>query len=164
MKTKSCRKCLKIKPLTGFYRHPGMTDGHLHECIICRRQYAVAHRAKNLDHARELDRVRGRTEERRALAREYRKTPRGMRAMSSAKKRWIANNPHKRKAHLAVLNAIRSCSLLKLDCELCGNSRSEAHHDDYSKPLTVVWLCDKHHKERHLFLNEQRRKAMKDAA
>lgn len=31
------------------------------------------------------------------------------------------------------------------ECETIG----EAHHDDYSKPLDVRWLCKLHHEELH---------------
>nr|DAD85891.1 MAG TPA: hypothetical protein [Siphoviridae sp. ctGdK3] len=30
----------------------------------------------------------------------------------------------------------------------------EAHHDDYSKPLQVRWLCRRHHKQLHKELKE----------
>jgi hypothetical protein len=33
-------------------------------------------------------------------------------------------------------------------CEVCGATDGiEAHHEDYSKPLDVNWLCPTHHKE-----------------
>jgi hypothetical protein len=33
-------------------------------------------------------------------------------------------------------------------CEVCGAPKAEAHHEDYSKPLDVEWLCPTHHRER----------------
>ena len=35
MKMKKCFKCHKILPLTDFYKHPKMSDGHLNKCKDC---------------------------------------------------------------------------------------------------------------------------------
>ncbi len=36
-------------------------------------------------------------------------------------------------------------------CEVCGTAENvEAHHDDYSKPLQVRWLCRAHHNQHHV--------------
>lgn len=32
-------------------------------------------------------------------------------------------------------------------CEVCGHPDTQAHHDDYSKPLEVRWLCHWHHQQ-----------------
>ena len=45
--------------------------------------------------------------------------------------------------------AIQRNKLLREPCEVCGVVNSEAHHDDYTKPLSVRWLCFKHHREHH---------------
>jgi hypothetical protein len=47
----------------------------------------------------------------------------------------------RRKVHMAI----KSGKLSRLSCEVCGNPKTHAHHDDYSKPLAVRWLCTKHH-------------------
>jgi hypothetical protein len=60
------------------------------------------------------------------------------------RKRWRQANQEKKRAHTAVRDALRSGRLNKQPCEVCG-SRAEAHHEDYSKPLDVRWLCSKHH-------------------
>ena len=64
-------------------------------------------------------------------------------------KTYIAKNPQKKSAQLQVQNSIRDGRLLRMPCTLCGNPKSEGHHEDYSKPLDVIWLCRKHHRERH---------------
>lgn len=56
-------------------------------------------------------------------------------------KRWRTRNPQKAKAHNAVVNALKSGKLVKKPCEICGKIPTVAHHDDYSKPLEVRWLC-----------------------
>ena len=57
-------------------------------------------------------------------------------------------------ARLKVRNALRNGSLIKKPCEICGELKVEAHHDDYSKPLEVIWLCKRHHQERNLLQKE----------
>lgn len=47
-------------------------------------------------------------------------------------------------------NYIKMGILTKGQCEVCGiNENIEAHHDDYTKPLEIRWLCRKHHREFH---------------
>ena len=57
--------------------------------------------------------------------------------------------PEKSKARELVASAIRNKSLVKEPCIICGDINSFAHHEDYSKPLDVIWLCRKHHREKH---------------
>jgi len=35
----------------------------------------------------------------------------------------------------------RRGKLIPQPCELCGTLKAEKHHDDYSRPLDVRWLC-----------------------
>ena len=35
------------------------------------------------------------------------------------------------------------------NCEICGNPKVDAHHDDYSRPRDVRWLCRAHHRQHH---------------
>lgn len=53
------------------------------------------------------------------------------------------------KANQMVTAAIKRGDIKKQPCERCGKEKAIAHHDDYSKPLDVMWLCTKHHGERH---------------
>jgi len=58
-------------------------------------------------------------------------------------------NPEKPRAYGIVMRAIRSGKLKRQPCEVCGTLKVVAHHEDYSKPLEVNWLCRKHHNEHH---------------
>lgn len=37
----------------------------------------------------------------------------------------------------------------KQPCLICNNPKSQAHHEDYSKPLEVTWYCRMHHTHLH---------------
>ena len=55
----------------------------------------------------------------------------------------------KKIARSASHEAIISGKLVRQPCETCGELVVEGHHDDYTKPLEVRWLCKKHHNEHH---------------
>lgn len=59
-----------------------------------------------------------------------------------------------------VFQAVKSGALIKKPCEVCGNPKSEGHHEDYDKPLDVKWLCRLHHAEAHN-LKKSHQKALK---
>lgn len=51
----------------------------------------------------------------------------------------------------AVSRALKNGKLTKADsCQICGFQESlQAHHQDYSQPLMVIWLCIPCHKKVH---------------
>ncbi len=58
----------------------------------------------------------------------------------------------RRKANArAYLNAyVNKGKIKKEPCVVCGEmEKVEAHHEDYDKPLEVIWYCRKHHIELH---------------
>jgi len=61
--------------------------------------------------------------------------------------RYKIANPEKVRAHIAVHAAVKRGHLTRKPCEICGESKVQAHHDDYTKPLSVRWLCKTHHIE-----------------
>ena len=61
------------------------------------------------------------------------------------KKRSEARYPEKAMARAVYNRERRAGRIDKLPCVVCGNPMSEAHHEDYTKPLNIIWLCRKHH-------------------
>ena len=66
------------------------------------------------------------------------------------KKRAVSRRPEAIKANKAIHDAIHSGKLKCQPCEACGATEGiAAHHDDYSKPLEVRWLCNRCHRIHH---------------
>lgn len=154
---KICRACGADKPLEDFYRHRMMADGHLNKCRDCVKQRVHGYRLANIDRIREYDRRRNDEPERVEAHRIRKKTPEARRAANA---KYYNAHPLKRAAHNIVGNAIRDGKLTVQPCERCGYGVGiNAHHENYSKPLDVTWLCRRCHCQRHREINAERRKA-----
>lgn len=149
---KTCFKCGTEKPLSEFYKHSKMADGHLNKCKSCTKSDVTAHRAANLDRIQEYDRQRGMLPHRVAARQEYQQTEAGKSAVLRSHQRSKKRHPDRYKARNAVNSAIANGRLVPWPaCAFvpCTDPKVEAHHPDYSRPLDVVWLCPTHHKQAH---------------
>ncbi len=66
-------------------------------------------------------------------------------ALSVNKPQKRAWNKKNARARTMVFKAVKSGRLKREPCEECGDENVQAHHDNYDKPLNVIWLCSKHH-------------------
>jgi ribosomal protein S27AE len=139
--SKKCFKCNAIKPLEDFYKHPQMPDGHVNKCKECNKNDVTTHRNKNIEKIRAYDRERG-------------KNPERVKATTEISNLWRKEDSRRTRAHNMVARAVRDGSLLRNPCVRCGEKKSLAHHEDYDRPLEVMWLCQPCHKQRHKELNQ----------
>ena len=133
---KECFKCKTVKPLLEFYKHSQMSDGHLNKCKECAKNDVLLHREKNLEKIRQYDKDRAKNPDRR-------------KANTEITKIWRSEDRRRQKAHNAVSKGIKKGILIRQPCCRCNEINSLAHHDDYDKPLDVMWLCQPCHKQRH---------------
>ena len=129
---KRCFKCQQVLPRSEFYKHKQMADGLLGKCKPCTKKDSTERRNSKIEEVRVYDR-----------SREHKSRP-------NYQREYRESNPLKYQAHCVVNNAVRDGRLKSLPCEVCSIAKGvHAHHEDYSKPLDVVWLCAIHHSERH---------------
>jgi hypothetical protein len=133
---KTCTKCSARKPIADFYRQTNNLDGHMGKCKECTKQDVKERYRSCPEKIAEYERRRAQDPDRRARVLDYQRTRR-------------ARHPEKNRARQMVLYAVRSGRLVPQPCEVCGSARTQAHHDDYSRPLDVRWLCFQHHREHH---------------
>jgi len=148
---KTCRECGVEKQLDNFYKHFAMADGHLNKCIDCVKSRISKHRDQNLEKIRQYDKHRSMLPHRVQARKEYGKTEKGKIAKTKALKNYYEKYPLKRASHVITNNAIRDGKLVRQEnCSECNSiEKIEAHHDDYTKPLDVRWLCNKCHRNWH---------------
>jgi hypothetical protein len=133
---KACFRCGETKPLDAFYKHPMMADGHLNKCADCTRSDVRANRKARIEYYQAYDRSRARDP-----GRIFERRQRDRRA---GYKPHNETDPVKRAARVALGNAVRDGRLKKApECEICSSAddRLHGHHEDYSKPLEVIWVC-----------------------
>lgn len=147
---KTCRHCQVEKSEASFGNAPRNRDGLKSYCRPCENLRIAENRRKPVirERRRAYDRQRNALPDVRASAM-ARRTTLEYRAMQSASTAaYKLSNPEAASAHRAVHNALRRGALRREPCHECGK-KAEAHHPDYSAPLSVVWLCRQHHVEAH---------------
>lgn len=153
MSERRCKACGTIKPLNEFptYRAKGL-HGHRHKCRDCwNAQWTpVVVKHHNRYYHENTNGYRERQKSR--TAQQHKEQPAQHRHRN---REYAKRHPEKNAAKVAVMMAVRSGKLLRQPCEVCGAKRSHAHHNDYSKPLEVIWLCPQHHGERHRIINRR---------
>ncbi len=136
-------------PRGGQTRGPSCLCG---ECRKCRhRDYMLAWRAANIERSREIAR-----ECYARNAQEYRDRARAHREANIERYRAYDRerghrvyDEQKEIARRAFNKAVIRGQIVRQPCEVCGVSKAEGHHGDYSKPLDVRWLCRTHHMQLH---------------
>lgn len=122
---KKCTRCNEAKELNQYCRNKSQSSGYNPHCKQCHK-LAYPDRLWN-------------------------KTDKGRRSAKVATKAWSERNRKKVNAHSNLNYHLKKGNVTKaLSCQSCGShSPLDAHHKDYSQPLSVEWLCRSCHKSIH---------------
>jgi actin-related protein len=67
--------------------------------------------------------------------------------LNEYQREWYKKNKEKRRAHVLLNRAISSGKIMRPNC--CSQCnvicKPDGHHEDYSSPLNVIWICRKCH-------------------
>lgn len=148
METKKCKKCDETKTLDMFFTHPQCRQGVRPDCKTCATKRSEAWRKANPEKYNTYHR-----KVKLQYYYEHKNNPQAYEKLRATNNRattsWQDRNPEKKRAHELVARAIKKGALSRLPCSVCGEEKVEGHHNDYSKPLEVVWFCRAHHAEFH---------------
>lgn len=123
---KVCNVCEEGKPFDAFYKRSASVDGLQAKCKLCCREYNNKTWRKYHDPAKAKIRT--------AL--------------------YHARHPEKVAAEHRLRQAVYTGRVAKATaCEVCQEvlpaNEIDGHHQDYSKPFDVEWLCRGCHMKRH---------------
>ena len=143
MDEKRCPKCETFKKREAFCKSNSSKDGLQSWCKKCKIKKQQSIESKK--YQKKYRQTKITTEDRRRYGRKYDQSDKGKETIRKKDRKYKEKYPEKVKARSAVATAIRLGKLKQQSCH-CGEAEVEAHHEDYSKPLDVEWLCKKHHK------------------
>lgn len=156
---KPCWSCMTVKEISEFNKDAQKSHGLCGKCKKCHTKYTRMYEANNQDkvkrwkednivkivssrHKYYISNVKERNGERYSKEAEARK--------EYARNRYYSHRKNSEAIH-AVSLAVKRGDLIRPDnCTICGcECKIEAHHEDYDRPLDVVWACSSCHKRIH---------------
>jgi hypothetical protein len=148
-----CNKCKIEKPESSFYPYRPT------RCKDCSKKATNDWNSRNIKKVKQSQKEwrRNNTNKRREYYQKWYAKNGRKRSIHSREsmKRWIHDHPEVHRCHQAVYEAINRGELTRPSkCCICQTAgKIHGHHDDYEKPLTVVWLCPSCHKRVHKNVN-----------
>lgn len=150
---KTCNRCGQVRSIDMFPTNKGAADGHKNQCRDCVSLRAKEWWKRNIQNPswrlsrRYNSRLKGRL--RRAMG--YKAAKQDQVEYMKARRE---KHPEIFLAYAKVQWAVRSGKLVRLPCEQCGSTNTNAHHDNYKKPLDVRWFCVPCHHAHHAAMRE----------
>ncbi len=139
MQTK-CGSCLIEKEDKCFYKDASRSNGLSCHCKDCIREQQRKSREADPEAARRKNRLR---------YHRVKLTPQYRIRITRKQKLRRAVHPDKYKARRKVMHEIEMGRMVRGVCA-CGSTENiQAHHEDYSKPMEVVWMCAVCHRKHH---------------
>lgn len=137
---KTCFKCGLNLPIDSFYVHPRMADGHLGKCKECTKKDVAANYQKNFAEIQNYECERFKSPSRKKMVVQYAKR---RRTSPEGRPKFLARSK--------LAYQVRNGLIVRPDkCESCGiTCKVQAHHEDYSRPYDVKWLCFVCHRKQH---------------
>jgi hypothetical protein len=120
-------------------------------CKSCRLEHESQYRQKRRESGNPIKSTKLPREWHRIYEQDYYANPKNKRRRAEQMRKY-AKNPELRHKHIArwiTQRAIKTGKLIKTPCQICGEIKVEAHHQDYYQPLLITWLCKIHHLIEH---------------
>jgi len=133
---KECKDCKSEKPLNDFNRNGKYRASYCKDCHYKRyMKWVITNRKINIKNCKKW-RQENKEKWSKILRTQYKKQHK--------------LDPHKLNSRSALQYAVTTRRVIKRNsCEICHNGPTHGHHEDYSKPLEVIWLCQNCHKSLH---------------
>ena len=157
MKTCKCNICKQLLPFEMFSKNKSKLQGINSTCKKCDKKQSLRYYYANRENV--LPRMH----------KYYRDNKQKCRVVQKAyylkhRPEYLERNrqerikyPLKIQSRHELNHAIEGGELKRGRCEDCGKTPDQekiyGHHEDYNKPLDIVWLCSSCHMRRHLSLS-----------
>jgi len=130
---KFCSKCNTERSLKDFYKDRRTKDGLYSICKYCMQAYRKNYKYTDEQLKKRRKQKADSKKRNKEYYRDYSKKP---------------EEKIKEKCRHKTYLAIKNKFIERNGCLIC-NKEAQAHHEDYNKPLKVIWLCEEHHLELH---------------